>query len=261
MHTARTHCSHCTHALCRLHARIENTARSTVHTAQTHAMCTLHAYIEYTARTHTPRWCAPVLAHIPSFGRNPRGSPDFLAYPVPKACQRRVLGTWVPRSLGVARSALTPRAAQALSPGSGSRLAGSPAWHRLPQCPGYGHRVSCCYVVCVLGLGARPPLTFAGFAFWFGACSGLGVRLPSSVPGRGSGFVRVNAGCACISPFFGSGFRRVCSGAGCGFLGGYEGRGVASVPLFLTGACSWCPGTGWDVTSPLLAGFVGGVCG
>ena len=45
-----------------------------------------------------------MLAYVTSFGRNPRGSPDFLAYPVPKAC-RHVLGTRVPRCLGVARSA------------------------------------------------------------------------------------------------------------------------------------------------------------
>ena len=57
--------------------------------------------------------CAPVLAHVPPFGRNPRGSPDFLAYPVPKACMH-VPGTGVPRCLGVARSALSPKAAQAL---------------------------------------------------------------------------------------------------------------------------------------------------
>ena len=56
---------------------------------------------------------APVLAHVPSFGRNPRGSPDFLAYPVPKACMH-VPGTRVPRRLGVARSASSPKAAQAL---------------------------------------------------------------------------------------------------------------------------------------------------
>ena len=54
-----------------------------------------------------------MLAHVPSFGRNPRGSPDFLAYPVPKACMH-VLGTWVPRRLGVARSASSPKAALAL---------------------------------------------------------------------------------------------------------------------------------------------------
>ena len=32
-----------------------------------------------------------MLAHVPSLARNCRGSPDFLAYPVPKACHVRVL--------------------------------------------------------------------------------------------------------------------------------------------------------------------------
>ena len=54
-----------------------------------------------------------MLGHVPSFGRNPRGSPDFLAYPVPKACMY-ILGTGVPRRLGVARSASSLKAAQAL---------------------------------------------------------------------------------------------------------------------------------------------------
>ena len=54
-----------------------------------------------------------MLAHVPSFGRNPRDSPDFLAYPVPEACMH-VLGTGVPRCLGVARSASSPKAAQGL---------------------------------------------------------------------------------------------------------------------------------------------------
>ena len=54
-----------------------------------------------------------MLAHVPTFRRNPRGSPDFLAYPVRKACMH-VLGTRVPRRLGVARSASSPKAAQAL---------------------------------------------------------------------------------------------------------------------------------------------------
>ena len=54
-----------------------------------------------------------MLAHVTSFGRNPEGSPDFLAYPVPKACMH-VLGTGVPRCSGVARSASSPKAAQAL---------------------------------------------------------------------------------------------------------------------------------------------------
>ena len=54
-----------------------------------------------------------MLAHVPSFGRNPRGSPDFLAYPVPKACMH-VLGTRVPRCLGVARSASSPKSSAGL---------------------------------------------------------------------------------------------------------------------------------------------------
>ena len=54
-----------------------------------------------------------MLAHNPSFWRNPRGSPDFLAYPVAKACMH-VLCTVVLRCLGVARSASNCKAAQAL---------------------------------------------------------------------------------------------------------------------------------------------------
>ena len=54
-----------------------------------------------------------MLAHISSFGGDPRGSPDFLAYPVPKACMH-ALGIGVQRLLGVARSALSPKAAVAL---------------------------------------------------------------------------------------------------------------------------------------------------
>ena len=54
-----------------------------------------------------------MLAHVPSFGRNPSGSPNFPAYSVPKACMH-VLGTGVLRCLGVARSASRPKGAQAL---------------------------------------------------------------------------------------------------------------------------------------------------
>ena len=61
-----------------------------------------------------------MLAHVPSFGRNPRGSPDFLAYPAPRTCMH-VLGTGVPGRFGVARSASSPKAAKAfgcsLTPG------------------------------------------------------------------------------------------------------------------------------------------------
>ena len=54
-----------------------------------------------------------MLAHVPYFERNPRGSLDFLAYPVPKACVH-VLGTGDPRRLGVARSASSSKAPLAL---------------------------------------------------------------------------------------------------------------------------------------------------
>ena len=55
-----------------------------------------------------------MLAQVPSFGQNPRRSTDFLAYPVPKVYRRHCLGIWVPRCFGVAHSALSPKAAQAL---------------------------------------------------------------------------------------------------------------------------------------------------
>ena len=126
-----------------------------------------------------------MLAHVPSFGRNPRGSPDFLAYPVPKACMN-VLGTWVPRRLGVARSASSPKAAQALgcsvTPVSGSRLAGSPAWHGLPQCPGCGHWVSYCCAAFVFGSGLR---------------LGVGFVNPAS-PGWGLGWVCLGTVCGVV---------------------------------------------------------------
>ena len=55
-----------------------------------------------------------MLAHVPSFGCNPRGSPDFLAYLIPKACMH-VLGPGVPRRLGVVRSASSLKAALAFT--------------------------------------------------------------------------------------------------------------------------------------------------
>ena len=165
-----------------------------------------------------------MLGHIPSSGRNPRGSPDFSAYPVPNACMH-VLGTGVPRRLGVARSASSPKAALALGCSS---LAGSPAWHRLPQCPGYGHWVSYCCVACVFGsglclgsgVGCAPPLlagvlgcvcacvctplvprhSWLGCAMW--ACVlELGFRLRPATPGWGVGvFVCLCACSACTPP-------------------------------------------------------------
>ena len=98
-----------------------------------------------------------MLAHVPSFGRNPRGSPDFLAYPVPKACMH-VLGTRVPRRLGVARSASSPKAALAL----GCSLT-----------PGL--RISFGRVTCMARAASVPGLWALGFLLL--ACVGGWVRV------------------------------------------------------------------------------------
>ena len=96
--------------------------------------------------------CAPVLAHVPSFGRNPRGSPDFLAYPVPKACMH-VLGIGVPRRLGVTRSVSSPKAALAL----GGSLT-----------PGL--RISLGRGTCMARAASVPGLWTLGFPFLCGVC-------------------------------------------------------------------------------------------
>ena len=93
-----------------------------------------------------------MLAHVPSFERNPRGSPDFLAYPVPKACMH-VLGTRVPRRLGVARSASNPKAAQALV---------------CSLTPGL--RISFGRVACMARAASVPGLWALGFLLLCGVC-------------------------------------------------------------------------------------------
>ena len=107
----------------------------------------------------------------------------------------------------------------AFSPGSGSRLAGSPALHGLPQCPGYGHWVSYCCVARMFGSGlclgagfgcalpllawvlgpvcvcVRAPLvprhSWVGCAVWV-CVLGLGFRLRPATAGWG---VRL---CVCL---------------------------------------------------------------
>ena len=116
-----------------------------------------------------------MLAHVCSFRWNPRGSPDFLAYPVPKACMH-VLGTGVPRRLGVARSASSPKAAQAL----GCSLT-----------PGL--RILFGQVTCMARAASVPGLWTLGFRLLCGACVwvwvvlGLGFRLRPATPGWGDG--------------------------------------------------------------------------
>ena len=130
-----------------------------------------------------------MLAHIPSFGRNPGGSPDFLAYPVPKACMH-VLGTGVPTCLGVARSASSPKAAQAL----GCSLT-----------PGL--RISFGRVTCMARAAPVPGLWTLGFLLLRGACVwvwvvvGFGFLLRPATPGGDVGVcVRLCARSACTSP-------------------------------------------------------------
>ena len=86
-----------------------------------------------------------MVAHFPSYEQNPRGSSDFLAYPFPKACML-VLGTRVPRCLGVAHSASSLKAAQAL----GCSLT-----------PGL--RISFHRVTCMAGAASLPGLWTLGF--------------------------------------------------------------------------------------------------
>ena len=93
-----------------------------------------------------------MLAHFPSFGRNPRGSTDFLPYPVPNTFMH-VLGTRVPRRLGVARSASSLKAAQAL----GCSLT-----------PGL--RISFGRVTCMTQAASVPGLWALGFLLLCGVC-------------------------------------------------------------------------------------------
>ena len=93
-----------------------------------------------------------MLAHVPSFGRNPRGSPDFLAYHVAKACMH-VLGTGVPRHFGVPHSASSPKAAQTL----GCSLT-------------TGLRISFGLVTCMARAASVPGLWTLGLLLLCGVC-------------------------------------------------------------------------------------------
>ena len=101
-----------------------------------------------------------------------------------RACTFLVLGfrgAWVSHAPPRVPKQRRPEDA-ALPPGSGSRLAGSPAWHGLPQCPGCGHWVSYCCVVFVFGSGWR---------------LGAGFVNPAS-PGWGLGWVCLGMVCGVV---------------------------------------------------------------
>ena len=159
-----------------------------------------------------------MLAHVPSFERNPRGPPDFLAYPVPKACMH-VIGTGVRRCLGVARSASSPKAAQAL---------------RCSLIPGL--RISFGRVTCMAWAAPVPGLWTLGFLLLRGACVwvwvvvGFGFRLRPAPLAWGVGVCVCLCVCsACTQPL-------LASGARCGCV---------------------CLGSGFGCAPPLLAGVLG----
>ena len=187
-----------------------------------------------------------MLAHIPCFGRNPRGSPDFLAYPVLKACMH-VLGTGVPRRLGVARSASCPKAAQAL----GCSLTS-------------GLRILFGRVTCMARAASVPGLWTLGFLPLCGVCAlvrvvlGLGFRLRPATPGWGVGVCVCScARSACTPPFLAG----VCgvvvcawaqvlaaphhSSLGCWVCVWLFARSACTPPLLApvcgVGVCAWAP--------------------
>ena len=235
-----------------------------------------------------------MLAHVPSFGRNPRGSPDFLAYPVPKACMH-VLGTGVPRCFGVARSASSPKAAQALgcslTPGlriSFGRVTCMARAASVPRLWTLGFlllRGACVWVWVVFGLGFRLRPATPGWGVGLCACSACTQPLLARVRGVGvCGWARVSAAprhswlgcwavcvlrlhpatpahrCAVWVCVFGPGFRLRPATSGWGV--GLCACSACTQPLLATGArCRCvCLGSGFGCAPPLLAGVLGCVC-
>ena len=175
-----------------------------------------------------------------------------------------VLGTGVPRRLGVARSASSPKAAQAL----GCSLT-----------PGL--RISFGRVTCMARAASMPGPWTLGFLLFCGTCVcvwvvlGLGFRLRPATPGSSDGVcVCLRARSACTPPLL----ARVCGVVLCAWAR------VSAAPdhswLGCLGVCvfpcvlRWYPATrGWGVrcgcvclgwgfrcAPPLLAGVMGGVC-
>ena len=204
-----------------------------------------------------------MLAHVPSFGPNPRSTPDFLAYPVPKACMH-VLGTGVPRRLGVARSASSPKAAQTL----GCSLT-----------PGL--RISFGRVTCMARAASVPGLRTLGFLLLCGVCVwvqvvfGLGFRLRPATPGLGDELGVCLCACSACTPPLLAG---VCGVGVCALARvsavprrswlGCWGVCVFMCPLRLYPATPgwgvWCGcvclGSGFGCAPPLLVGVLGCVC-
>ena len=162
-----------------------------------------------------------MLAHVPSFVRNPRGSPDFLAHPVPKACMH-VLGTGIPSGCRTLR--LESQS------GAGLRMQPYPRFPDLVR-PGHLHGTGClsaramdtgfptvAWRLC-LGLGcgwvrvsAAPRHSWLGC---WGVCALVcALRLYPATPGPGvrCGCVWLGSGSACALPLLAgvSGFVSAC---------------------------------------------------
>ena len=153
-------------------------------------------------------------------------------------------------------------------PVSGSRLARSPAWHGLPQCPGYGHWVSYCCVVLMLGFGFRGNPANPGWVLgWVCLGTGFGFSPPFLAGARGvCGWAWV---LACIPPFLAGVLGRawLCARSACTppLLAGVCGVGVcawlglrlrAANPGCRVGVCA-CLCARSVCTPPLLAGVCG----
>ena len=197
-----------------------------------------------------------MLAHVPSFQQNPRGSPDFLAYPVPKAGMH-VLGTGVPRCLGVARSAYSPKAAQAL----GCSLT-----------PGL--RILFGRVTCMARAASVPGLWTLGLLLLRGACVWVWVVVAFGFRLRPASLVWGVGVCVCLC---------VCFACTQQLLARVRGAGVCVWARVLAAPChSWlgcwavcvlrlhpatagtgarcgcvCLGSGFGCAPPLLAGTLG----
>ena len=132
----------------------------------------------------------------------------------------------------------------ALPPVSRSRLAGSPAWHGLPQCPGCGHWVSYCCVAFVFGSGWR---------------LGAGFVNPAS-PGWGVGWVCLGTVCGVV-PLVSAvcGVRGWASVSACFWdVCGFVGAPLAPRRFRFRRAVRACVlGPGLACAQPFLAGLSG----
>ena len=127
----------------------------------------------------------PCLRTSPHLGGTLEDHRTSWRIPFPRhACMFLVLGfrgAWVSHAPPRVPKQRRPQDA-ALPPVSGSRLAGSPAWHGLLQCLGCGHWVSYCCAAFVFGSGWR---------------LGVGFVNPAS-PGWGLGWVCLGTVCGVV---------------------------------------------------------------